>query len=238
MQRPVEVDVEFSPGKWPKGQKAAAKALVGSALPLALYWLQDCGLGSIIEEPKSATIYQCSSTWPAGGESYDEKHFELNIPYVALKHRRKILDMVGSISTISIHELIHCLRFEHFPIDSLAEHCASEALAYYVACLFEDAIGISYYPTSYLDHVRKLDSGMMSKYQDMLAKDIEHEVPDSNDLLIRKWAMHDGPNIGAGTLIGMNGLFKLIDSGITLTDAMVQPSEQILFSKDVTFNAA
>jgi hypothetical protein len=123
-----EMELYRSSG-WTESLWQAANPMLAEAA-----WLAEKGieaLGVEYRSPKQGAVrrFKSQELTRYAGQSFGKVKFDLN---VVLKSNDDwpVSQLIGSWSSTTIHEVIHCARSEHFRLSDVHERMASEALAY------------------------------------------------------------------------------------------------------------
>jgi hypothetical protein len=134
-----ETNITWDGSNWTRPQRRTAAEIVETSVALARDGLNDMGIFSTVPV-KTARVCQAVRNYPAGGEADSAVKFDVNFNVLDIR-RNKLHRVAQKIPGVVFHELIHCLRFEHFNDGwTLAETAASEGLAYVLGDMFEDQL--------------------------------------------------------------------------------------------------
>jgi len=225
-----ETNITWDQANWTRPQKRTASEIVTTSVALARDGLDDMGMVSIVPY-KTARICQAVRNYDAGGEAESAVKFDVNFSVLDIR-RNKMHRVADRIPGIVFHELVHCLRFEHFSQWALAEKAVTEGLAYVLGDRFE---GQLLRPDEYID-LESMFEDTQASYSGALRlagllhdSEAAYEDYDSLNLdFINAW---DGVTDGYFSpleRIGITAVRINLSLGITPAELLIAEPAQIL----------
>lgn len=215
-----EIEIAWGGGQWRPVDRRACRPAVAVALSLASDGLDYFGIEC--QAPKRAEVCRVGRRYPDSGASSDAKNFELYIQHNPVIKRRKVERFTPFIASTSFHEIVHCVRYEAVPEDTLLEICASEGIAHVAESQF-DKILLS---PSELSPQRtpEWDTGLQAELLEAMA--LDEGEPDSYEA----WFDNSGSLVypPAGVSLGVLAVQRKVDAGYEIADIITMPTEEIL----------
>jgi len=222
------VEIAWGGGKWNGGHKKAVRPFVESALDMAREGIDAFGISVML--PKRAILWRASELYGDFGGANNATDFELYVSPKDLK-RRKIAKRTSELTVIAFHELVHCVRNQHFDVCDLIELSAAEGLANTTENKFAGML---------LPKEEQVISGLdmvgehavnAARLVNELFEDAEREVtaePQQAKKLFDKWFDGEPGILTQGATIGVLAVQKLLAEGQTIPSVMTMPAEDIL----------
>lgn len=225
-------------GKWPTSFKRAASPWVGSAIGITQDALDYFDLA--YEDPKVVTVWCVSRNWNDGTATAEGTgDIELYLPYNLLK-RKKVGRHVSGLALTVFHEAVHCVREEAVAQNNLLERVVTEGVASAGERLLAHAL---FTPEEIANHASEFSGNIDPKTEaallDHLMDDAAYEAylsecgdPNSDEIIddiYRAWFDGSDPTVlGAGNILGITAVSRLIDAGVPYAEIVSLPTEDIL----------
>lgn len=217
--------------EWRPASRRAVAPTVTAAVDLAVSGFPSLDIP--LEVPKTFFIRRAVRTFPNAGTSLRPGLIELYLNTDAVK-RRKVPQMLGLLSIVSFHEMVHNERQAITDRDDLLEHVATEGLAHcadtlYAGLLLEDW---EYHNT--FDAIRLVSPKVANALTAELVSDsqLESEMAQLGDAaLFDHWMEQESPEFGfypAGVVVGAYHVDQRIKQGFNIAEMLHWTPEEIL----------
>lgn len=222
-----EIEIAWGGGSWQRGHRKVVRPVVSTVADLAVMTADEMGV--TYNEPKKLHVWRCSRTWPEAGSNSSAVDMELYIQVSHIKHRTVARKAIEYYLT-TVHELTHAVRRESHPdTNDLAEHVASEGLAYVCEDLATDMFLSD---DEKLYHGDLIDPGPSSTYDGLkksLAGDCSTELLEGQDTAVLDlWLGYETDQMPPGIVVGVTEVYRRLIEGNDFADMVRWPADQIL----------
>lgn len=221
-------------GDWSRVDKRRVQPAIQDSIELLALASEDLGLNPTL--PKVGEYYRVGRQHGFSGLSLDAEKFKVGLPANKVK-QGQIKSGDPQLLKVAGHEFIHCLRRERVIGNGILEFAATEALAH----IGEDILTRSVYganmPTDYHQvDLHDFDQSTQARlvgmlYDDRARQSAEFSEDDNGiDPYHLKWFGYDEGafTLAPGVVVGMRSLSALLSDGMTLSDAIFLPPEEIV----------
>jgi hypothetical protein len=186
-------------------------------------------IGVPICTPKRFHVRRAVRNFEDAGCSFGNGLIELYLSTEAVK-RGKVPRMLGLLSVVSLHEMLHDERYNLFPRDDLVEFVATEGIAHYGDTLFaRSTLGRQKYHDSIMAARQLITEAQLQALRESLYED--NQVSDDNDAIFELWFEKERAEVlhyPMGVLLGLRCVDYHISAGATLPEMLHWSPEEVV----------